>query len=148
MPEMRPESTRRPDQSSPPRHREVPAPLPTRKGFWAPAALVYFVGSVAPKEGSRMAIAVQMDFPQGTLAQYDEVIQRMGFRSGGPGAPGGLFHWVAQTDDGIRVVDVWESRAQFDKFSTEQIQPITAQVGVAGPPKVQFFEVYSYLTKG
>jgi hypothetical protein len=95
-----------------------------------------------------MAIAVQMDFPQGTLAQYDEVIKRMGFRSGGPGGPGALFHWVTKTDGGIRVVDVWESRAQFEKFSVEQIQPITAQVGIAGPPQIQFFEVYSYLTKG
>jgi len=95
-----------------------------------------------------MAIAIQMDFPQGTLAQYDEVIKRMGFPRGGAGAPGGLFHWMAKTDSGIRVVDVWESREQFEKFSAEKIQPITAAVGIAGPPQIQFFEVHNYLTKG
>jgi hypothetical protein len=95
-----------------------------------------------------MAIGIQMDFPQGTLAQYDEVIKRMGFRSGGPGAPGGLFHWVAKTDTGIRVTDVWETREQFEKFSAEKIQPISAQVGITQPPKVTFFDVHNYLTKG
>jgi hypothetical protein len=95
-----------------------------------------------------MAIGVQMDFPRATLAQYDEVIQKMGFRPKGPGAPGGLFHWVAKTDAGIRVVDVWESRDQFEKFSAEKVRPLTAEVGITEPPKVTFFDVHNYLTKG
>ncbi len=95
-----------------------------------------------------MAIAVQMEFSGATLAQYDQVIQKMGFHTGGPGAPGGLFHWVTKTDGGIRVVDVWESRDQFEKFSQDKVQPLTAQVGITEPPKVTFFEVHNYLTKG
>ena len=95
-----------------------------------------------------MAIAVQQDFPGGTLAQYDEVVKKMGFHPGGPGAKGGLFHWVTKTDGGIRVVDVWESRDQFEKFAAEKIGPISAQVGVTAPPKITFFEVHNYLTKG
>ena len=95
-----------------------------------------------------MAIGIQMDFPGATVAQYDQVIQKMGFRPGGPGAPGGLFHWVAKTDDGIRVVDVWESREQFEKFSADKIGPITAQVGIPASPRVTFIELHNYLTKG
>ena len=95
-----------------------------------------------------MAIGVQQDFPGATLAQYDQVIQKMGFRPGGPGAPGGLFHWVTKTDTGLRVVDVWESREQFEKFGREKVGPITAQVGIPEPPKITFFEVHNYLTKG
>ena len=95
-----------------------------------------------------MAIGVQQEFSGATLAQYDQVIQKMGFRPGGPGAPGGLFHWVTKTDSGIRVTDVWESRAQFEKFATEKIGPLTAQVGLTSPPKTTFFEVHNYLTKG
>ena len=53
-----------------------------------------------------MAIAIEMNFRGATLEQYDQVIQKMGFTPGGVGAPGGLFHWVTGTDDGIRVVDV------------------------------------------
>ena len=95
-----------------------------------------------------MAIGVQQDFPGATLAQYDQVIQKMGFRPGGPGAPGGLFHWVTKTDTGLRVVDVWESREQFEKFGREKVGPITAQVGIPEQPKITFFEVLNYLTKG
>lgn len=63
-----------------------------------------------------MAIAVQMDFEGGTTDQYDQVIERMRFGPNGPGAPGSLFHWVTQSEPGIRVTDVWESKEQFEKF--------------------------------
>ena len=95
-----------------------------------------------------MAIGVQQDFSGATLQQYDEVVKKMGFRPGGPGAPGGLFHWVTKTTEGIRVTDVWESREQFEKFGNEKVRPITAEVGITSPPKVTFFEVHNYLTKG
>jgi hypothetical protein len=62
-----------------------------------------------------MAIAVGMKFTGATLAQYDEVIRLMGLQPGGPGAPGGLSHWVAETPDGIRIVDVWQTKEQFER---------------------------------
>ena len=95
-----------------------------------------------------MAVGVQLDFKGATLKQYDEVVQRMGFRAGGPGAPGGLFHWVTKTSDGLRVTDVWDSRDTFEKFAQEKIGPITQDVGVPNPPEIQFFEVHNYLTAG
>jgi hypothetical protein len=95
-----------------------------------------------------MPVAIVMDFPGGTLEQYDEVIAKMGLTPGGPGAPGGLFHWATATDDGIRVTDVWESREQFDAFSESTIGPITQEVGVPGPPQVTYYDVHSYLTSG
>lgn len=94
-----------------------------------------------------MAIAVQLDFKGATLEQYDQITQKMGFRPGGPGAPGGLFHWITKTADGMRVTDVWQSREQFEKFSQEKIGPLSKEAGV-GPPVVQFFEVHNYLTAG
>jgi hypothetical protein len=57
-----------------------------------------------------MPVAVIQDFPGGTLEQYNQVVEKMGFSPGGPGAPGGIFHWVTATDNGIRVTDVWQSR--------------------------------------
>jgi hypothetical protein len=95
-----------------------------------------------------MAVAVVLDFPGGTLEQYDEVIAKMGLTPEGPGAPGGLGHWVTKTDDGIRVTDVWRTREEFDKFAAEQIGPITAEVGIPGPPQITFYDVHNYLTAG
>ena len=94
-----------------------------------------------------MAIAVQLDFKGGTLAKYDQVIKTMGFTPGGHGGPGGLFHWVMKTADGVRVTDVWTSKEAFEKFSEEQIGPFSKEAGLA-PPAVQLFEVHNYLTAG
>ncbi len=94
-----------------------------------------------------MTIAVQLDFTGGTLAQYDQVIKKMGFRSGGPGGPGGLFHWVTKSADGIRVTDVWKSKEAFEKFSKEQIEPYTKEFGLP-QPTIKFFEVHNFLTSG
>ena len=45
-----------------------------------------------------MAIGVQQDFHGATLAQYDQVIAKMGFRPGGTGAPGGLSFTLGDQD--------------------------------------------------
>jgi len=96
-----------------------------------------------------MAVAVVLDFKGGTtLAQYDQVIEKMGFTREGAGAPGSLFHWVTATADGIRVTDVWETREHFESFAQEKIGPFTQEVGFAGPPEMTFFEVHNYLTAG
>ncbi len=93
-----------------------------------------------------MAVAVVLEFPGGTLGQYDQVIEKMGFEPGGAPDPGNLFHWVTETSDGIRVTDVWEDRETFDRFAKEKIGPLTAEVGVPGPPQITFYEVHNYLT--
>jgi hypothetical protein len=72
----------------------------------------------------------------------------MGFEPGGPGAPGGLFHWVTATDDGLRVTDVWETAEQFQEFADTKIGPITQEVGVDGPPQITMYEVHNHLTAG
>ena len=95
-----------------------------------------------------MAIAVILDFPGGTLEQYDQVVDRMGFAKGGPGPSGALFHWATKSEDGLRVVDVWEDRETFERFSEEKIAPLSREVGIAGPPRVRFCEVHNYLTAG
>ncbi|HZQ78647.1 MAG TPA: hypothetical protein VFE55_15030 [Acidimicrobiia bacterium] len=95
-----------------------------------------------------MAIAVQLDFDGATLEQYDEVVQKMGFLPNGKGEPGGLFHWVTRTATGIRVTDVWESQAAFERFAQEKIGPLTAAVGLTSPPQITLYEVHNYLTAG
>ena len=95
-----------------------------------------------------MAVAVVLEFEGGTLDQYDQVVQKMGLSPGGAGPPGALFHWATATDSGIRVTDVWESQEQFDRFAEEQIGPISAEVGLPGPPSVTSHDVHSHFTAG
>jgi hypothetical protein len=95
-----------------------------------------------------MAVAMVMDFEGATLDQYDQVIEKMGLSPRGAGAPGSLSHWVTQTDRGIRVTDVWETREQFERFAAEQIGPFTAEVGITDPPAITFHEVHNYFSAG
>ena len=95
-----------------------------------------------------MAVAVQMDFDGATLAQYDQICGKMGLTPKGPGPAGAISHVVTQTDSGMRVVDVWETREQFDKFAQEQIVPFSQEAGLTAPPQMQFFEVHNSFTPG
>jgi hypothetical protein len=89
-----------------------------------------------------MAVAIEMHF-KATPEQYDKVIELMGLTSGGI-PPGGIFHWAAKTDDGMRIVDVWESREAFDRFSEEQIGPFSQQVGITEQPEMTYREVHNH----
>ena len=95
-----------------------------------------------------MAVAVEMNFRKATLEQYDQVLQKMGLTPAGATPPEAISHWVAETDDGIRVVDVWETREAYDRFAQEQVGPYSAEVGITEPPEIRFYEVHNYLGRG
>lgn len=95
-----------------------------------------------------MAVAVQMDFDGATVDQYDEVCGKMGLTPKGPGPTGAISHFATVTDAGLRIIDVWETRAQFEKFAEERIGPYSAAAGITGAPRMQFFDVYNYFTPG
>lgn len=88
--------------------------------------------------------AFEMFFSGGTIEQYEQVITKMGFEHHGKGPPGAVFHWVTKTDDGLKVVDVWESPEQFQAFADSQIGPFSAEVGL-GEPEITMHPVHNYL---
>ena len=92
-----------------------------------------------------MPIAVEMNFRGASLDQYDQVIEKMGLKPGGSVPPGAISHWVAKTEDGIRVVDVWETKEQFERFAQEQIGPYTREAGFEQEPETRFYDVHNHL---
>jgi hypothetical protein len=94
-----------------------------------------------------MAIAVELNFKGATLDQYDQILQKTGLTPGGATPPGAICHWVAATDDGMRVVDVWETQEAYDQYTAEVIFPYSAEVGITDPPEMRVYEVHNYLTK-
>ncbi len=91
-----------------------------------------------------MAVAIIMDFPGATLAHYDDVLRRMGLEPGGTPPEGAIFHFCTQTEDGVRVVDVWETMAQFEVFAAEHIGPHSQAAGIPAPPTTTVHEVHNY----
>ncbi|MGC9381862.1 hypothetical protein [Streptomyces sp. MH13] len=74
-----------------------------------------------------MALLMEIEYPGVTAEQYDEVQDTAGTRSGRP-APGLLVHVAVVTADGLRVVDVWESREALEAY-LPVIVPATQAAG-------------------
>lgn len=94
-----------------------------------------------------MPIVMIHESPGGTREQYEKVGARL---TDGRGldsienwpVDGILSHVAGPTDDGWRVVDVWESEDAFKRFG-ELIGPILEEVGFPGDPQV--FPVYRFV---
>ena len=62
-----------------------------------------------------MAVVLVIDIPGATIEQYESVMEQLR-ESGGPLGDGQTYHAAGPTDDGVVVVDVWNSREDFDSF--------------------------------
>lgn len=94
-----------------------------------------------------MAIARVFEATGWTPEQYDALIARLVDRLGlapGASAPGVLYHWAAQTPEGMQAVDVYESRAAADRLAQEQIGPLVQELDLP-MPAISEFEVHGML---
>ena len=86
-----------------------------------------------------MAIVMISDAATDTVAQYDDVIQKL--QDAGHGnPPGRLSHVAALKGTGYFVVDVWESQEAFDAFAPALIPLIEAAGGSL--PKIEVAPVH------
>ena len=92
-----------------------------------------------------MPIGVRIDLPGATLEWYDEVIANAGFLPGGPLPMDALSHWVTTTEDGICIVEVWESREAFESNAERRRSQIADEPGVPSESSIEFFEIHNYL---
>ena len=90
-----------------------------------------------------MAIAVEVLYPGATTDQYDAAVKALGLAVGGE-HPGALFHWAAQTDAGVKVVDVWASKDEMQRFVEEQVAPAGREAGLPDP-ELAFIDVHAYM---
>ena len=94
-----------------------------------------------------MAIARVFDGKGWTVTQYDALMEKLVVQldlvSGRP-APGVLVHWAGVTDDGMRAVDVYESRDAADTLAGEAIGPIAGALGLS-MPEITEYEVHNLL---
>jgi hypothetical protein len=94
-----------------------------------------------------MAIARVFEGKGWTSEQYDALIARLVDRLGlpsGHAAPGVLYHWASVERDGVRAVDVYESRQAADALVEENIAPIARELGL-GLPEITEYEVHNTL---
>ena len=83
-----------------------------------------------------MAVVMSMHWPEATLDQYEQVRNQVKWETDYP--EGAMFHvaWIAA--DGFRVIDLWGSPEQFQRFMDTRLAPAIAQANIQGQPNVQF----------
>ena len=90
-----------------------------------------------------MAIGLLVESPGGTQEQYDIALQVLDL--GGEAPPGQIFHIAGPTDEGWRVVDLWESREAFDRFFEEKLGA-ALKAAEMPEPKLSFWPIHNVLT--
>jgi hypothetical protein len=74
-------------------------------------------------------------------ALYDAIIQELDLDQ--RPAAGALSHACGFDDNGICVVDVWESRTDFDAFLSDRLGPVFAKLNIEVEPPV-VLEAYEF----
>jgi hypothetical protein len=77
-----------------------------------------------------MATVVIADNPKIDAERFDQVDQKL--RQSGDFPPAGLIFIVAgEADSGWRVISVWKSRDDFERFASERLAPAWSESGVS-----------------
>jgi heme-degrading monooxygenase HmoA len=83
----------------------------------------------SPGRGRRAGVLLLMETPGFGTREYDEVIQHMPSHAGdGPGHPA-VSHTAGISDDGLVIVDVWDSPEAFGHFAETELGPAAGQAG-------------------
>ncbi|MGY1642037.1 hypothetical protein ACI782_13040 [Geodermatophilus sp. SYSU D00703] len=79
-----------------------------------------------------MTWGVVIDVPA-PVEVYDAVHAEVVRRVGGT-AEGLLVHLARATPTGFQVVEVWDSREQYERYDREVVAPVVAELSAGGPP--------------
>jgi hypothetical protein len=90
-----------------------------------------------------MRYGIRSEFPGLTQAQYDGMHQV--FAPLAAEAPGFIAHIAGPTDSGWYLMEVWESKSDYESFIREQVLP--RMPADAPGPVTQEFAVYSRQTR-
>ena len=82
-----------------------------------------------------MAICIYFPVQGMSADKYDEVIKRL--ENAGQGAPAGrTYHVAFEGENGLQVVDVWDSQETFEAFG-QTLMPILGELGIdPGEPMI------------
>lgn len=87
-----------------------------------------------------MATIMQMHWREATPEQYDQTRAKVGWDRETP--TGAKLHVSGFAEDGLRVVDVWDSEQSFNNFFGQRLAPAIQEIGIQGEPDVKFFPLH------
>jgi hypothetical protein len=91
-----------------------------------------------------LAVGIRIKLPGITREQFDAAHDHINPDRSAP--KGLIFHASGPIDGGWGIIDFWESRADFDAFSTRIEEGVTAAgVELHGPPDIKEFPVHELI---
>src|SRR3954453_11173934 len=84
-----------------------------------------------------MAVVMQMRWDAISPDDYERAREAVGWETDPP--QGGRYH-IAWFDQGLRVIDIWDSEEAFQRFANERLMPGLASAGILegkGEPEVR-----------
>ena len=89
-----------------------------------------------------MATVMEMTWPSINRDDYERAREAVNWEGDVP--QGAMFH-VAWFEDGLRVLDLWESQEDFERFGNERLMPKLQELGIGSePPEVTLHEAHAY----
>jgi hypothetical protein len=94
-----------------------------------------------------MAVIMSFEVPGGTVEQYERTNEILGIQSDADAPEGLVSHVCGVSDDGILIVDVWDSEESLNRFFEERLG---AALNEAGVPQVhpQITKVHNMIPQG
>jgi hypothetical protein len=93
-----------------------------------------------------VATIMLMHWREATSDQYDQVREKAQWDRDIPN--GAKLHVVGFSDDGMHILDVWESEQAFGTYFEQRIGPAVQEVGIQGQPDVKFFPMHGVFAPG
>lgn len=87
-----------------------------------------------------MATVMLMYWREATSDQYEQVRAKVRWDEDVP--DGAKLHVCGFGEDGMHILDIWESAQAFNTFFEERVGPAVAEVGIEGQPDVKFFPMH------
>jgi hypothetical protein len=89
-----------------------------------------------------MPVAMLMEMPGVTEEQYDRVMRELQLETM---PEGGISHIAAPMEGGWRVLDVWETREDFERFYQDRLAAALEKVGVRQGNEPKFQELHAVM---
>jgi hypothetical protein len=96
-----------------------------------------------------MAVGIILEWDGFDTSDYDGVCERIGFPANWPEAL--ISHAAGQSEEGLRLTEIWESREDFDRWIENVIQPAVGEIAgdrvQDSPPNFVEFSLHRYETR-
>jgi hypothetical protein len=98
----------------------------------------HIVTSRGDEKGQAMAYGFVQD-----ISSSWEQYQRVAAGLTDPAPNGLILHLAGPTDEGFRIIDVWETEATYKQFEAERLKPAIAALGGPSRPEPTFRDLHA-----